>query len=172
MAEESRHAAGGMVLGQPVGSEDKWKSRIAGRREPVFLASKPIDRRVRVARVKRVVHGRLERFVVCRHRPVLQTLRNVQPAETVFMQRERRVTRDCIKSALVSGWSKFGRFFGRKIGDVDAGPFPLPLVPPDQFLAVAPRLARRTGARSIIYDATITRPSEAPAVAEIVFRIP
>ena len=47
-----------------------------------------------------------------------------------------------------------------------------PLVPPDQFFALAPRLARRTGTRSIIYDAAIGRPDEAPAVAEITFRIP
>ena len=47
----------------------------------------------------------------------------------------------------------------------------LALVPPDQFLALAPRLAGRSGARSIIYNAAIARPDEAPAVAEIVFRI-
>src|SRR5438309_5212510 len=107
-----------------------------------------------------------------RHRPVLQTLRNVKPAESVFVQHERRVPRDCIESALVSGGAKFGRLFGRKIGNVDAGPFAFPLVPPDQFLALAPWLAGRFGARSIIYDAAIAPPGEAAAMAKIIRRLP
>src|ERR1700682_6493866 len=155
MTEEARHTPGGVMLGQSVGGEDKRKSRVTRRREPILLTGKPIDRRVCIARVKRVVHGRLERFVVRWHRPVLQTFRNVKPAEPVFVQHEGRVPGDCIKSAFVSGWAKLGRLFDRKIGNVDAGPFPLLPVPPDQFLAVAPWLAGRTGARSIIYDATI-----------------
>src|SRR5207247_5339893 len=73
--------------------------------------------------------------------------------------------------ALVSGRSKLGRLVGWEIGNVDAGPFVLPLLPPHQFLAVAPWLASRFGARSIIYDAPVARPGEAPAVPEIVFRL-
>src|SRR5438270_2953499 len=172
MTEKARHAAGGVVFGQSVSRENKRKPWVARRREPVFLAGKPIDHRVCVARVKGVVHRRLEWFVMRRHRPILQTLRNVEPAEPVFVQHERRVPGNCIKTALVSAWSKFRRLFWRKIGNVDTGPFALPLVPPNQFLALAPRLAGRFGARPIIYDTAVARPGEAPAVAKIVLRVP
>src|SRR5881227_4332324 len=101
--------------------------------------------RVRVARVKRVVYGRLERFVMCRHRSILQTARDIKPPETVFMRDERRVAGNPIKTALVSGWSKLWRLLHRKIGDVAARPFPLRSVPPNQFLALAPRFAGWAG---------------------------
>src|SRR5438094_3996932 len=127
--------------------------------------------RVRVARVKRVVYGRLERFVMCRHRSILQTARDIKPPEPVFMRDERRVAGNPIKTALVSGWSKLWRLLHRKIGDVAARPFPLRSVPPNQFLALAPRFAGWAGARSIIYDAAIAGPGEAPTVAKIIFRI-
>src|SRR5206468_6456559 len=97
--------------------------------------------RVRDARVKRVVYGRLERFVMCTHRSILQTARDVKPPEPVFMRDERRVAGNPIKAALVSGWSKLWRLLHRKIGVINARPFALHLVPPDQFLAIAPRLA-------------------------------
>src|SRR5438270_13574010 len=88
MTEETRHAAGGVVLRQAVGRENEWKARIARRREAIFLTRKPIDDRVCVARIERVSHRRLERFVVRRHWSVLQTFRHMQPAEPVFMQNE------------------------------------------------------------------------------------
>src|SRR5207237_7007619 len=97
--------AGGVVLGEQIGSQDKGKSPIRGRREPIFLASKPMHSRVRVARVKRVVYGRLERFVMCRHRSILQTARDINPPEPVFMRDERRVARNTIQRAHGSGWS-------------------------------------------------------------------
>src|SRR5438445_7554784 len=160
MTEKARHATGGMVLGQPIGCKNKRKSRVTRWRESIFLAGKPMYRRVGVARVKRVVHRRLERFVVRRHWSVLQSARDMKPAQSVFMQHKRRIARDRIKSALVSCWAKLGHLLGRKIGDVEAGPFALGLVPPDQFLALAPWLAGRFGARSIIYAAAIGRPGE------------
>src|SRR5947209_8784358 len=99
-----------------------------------------------------------------RHRPILQTLRNVKPSEPVFVQDERRVARNRLESAFVSGWPKLRRLLDREIGLIGARPFALGLVPPDQFLVLAPRFAGRTRARSIIYNAPIARPDEAPAV--------
>src|SRR6266850_7250813 len=99
---------------------------------------------------------------MCRHRSVLQTARDVKPPEPVFMRDKRRVAGNPIKAALVSGWSKLWRLLHRKIGVINACPFTLHLVPPDQFLAFAPRFTGRAGARSIIYDASIARPGEAP----------
>src|SRR6266853_964022 len=153
MTEKARHATGGMVLGQPIGCKNKRKSRVTRWREPIFLAGKPMYGRVRVARVKRVVHWRLERLVVRRHRSILQTARDIKPAEAVFMQNEGSVAGNRIKAALVSDWAKLGRLLDRKIGVINARPSALHLVPPDQFLAIAPRFAGRTGAGSIVDDA-------------------
>src|SRR5207237_10906612 len=110
-------------------------------------------------------------FVLRRHHPILQTSPNDEPAEPVFVQHERRVPGTCIKTALLSAWSKFRRLFWRKIGNVDTGPFALPLVPPNQFLALAPRLAGRFGARRIIYDTVVAPPGEAPRAANILLRV-
>ena len=85
------------------------------------------------------------------------------------MQNKGGVAANSIKTDLVSGWSKLWRLVQRKVGVIDARPFALCLVPPNQFLAVAPRFAGGAGARSIIYDAPIARPGEAPTVAKIIF---
>src|SRR5882672_11656321 len=108
---------------------------------------------------------------MCRHRSILQTARDVKPPEPVFMRDERRVAGNSIKAALVSDWSKRWGLLQRKIGGIDSGPFVLRSLPPNQFLAIAPRLAGRAGTRSIIYNSPITWPSEAPAVAKIVLRV-
>src|SRR5438067_2185669 len=63
VTEKARHTSVSMMLGQPVGCKNKRKSRVSWRREPIFLAGKPMYSRVRVARVKRVVYGRLEASV-------------------------------------------------------------------------------------------------------------
>src|SRR5882762_1563655 len=101
---------------------------------------------------------------MCRHRPILQTLRNVQPAKSVFVQHERRVARDSRESGFVSSWAKPRRLIRDKIRDIDAGPLALPLVPPDQFLAIAPWLTGRFRAGSIIYNTAIGRPDEPPTM--------
>src|SRR2546423_4203035 len=99
-----------------------------------------------------------------RHRAVLQTLRHMQPAEPVFVQNEGGIAGNGVESGLISGRAKIGRFLDRKIGLIAARPFALRLIPPNQLFALAPWLARRAGARSIIYDASVARPGEAPAV--------
>src|SRR4030095_3019907 len=120
-----------MMLGQSVICKNKRKSRVTRRREPIFLAGKPMYGRVRVARGKRVVHRRRKGFIMGRHRSILQTARDIKPAEAVFMQNEGSVARNRIKAALVSGWSKSWRLLYRKIGVISARPFALHLVPPD-----------------------------------------
>src|SRR2546430_9458576 len=92
MTQETRHPAAGMVFGEPISSKNKWKTRIARRRKTVFSAREPIHDRIRVARIERVVYRRLERFVMSRHRPVLQTFRHVKPSESVFVPTEPRIT--------------------------------------------------------------------------------
>src|SRR5262245_11298424 len=165
MTQKARHTSGGMMLGQPVSCKNKRKPRVSWRREPIFVAGKPMHSRGRVARVKRVVYGRLKGLVVRWHRAIFQTTRGIKPPAAVFMQNKSSVAGNRIKAALVSGWFKTWRFLHRKIGVIQARPFALHLVPPDQFLAIAPRLTGRAGARPIIYNASITGPGEAPTVA-------
>src|SRR5205085_6768408 len=171
MTEETRHAAGGVVLGQPIGRENEWEARIARRREAILLTRKPIDDRVCVARIECILYRRLQRLIVRRHWSVLQTFRHMQPAEAVFVQDEGGVAGDRVESVLVSSWPKLRRFFDREIRLIVAGPFALRRVPPNQFLALTPGLTGRTRARSIIYNAAIARPDEAPAVTQKSFRI-
>src|SRR5436190_8186310 len=58
-----------------------------------------------------------------------------------------------------------GALLFREVGDVVAGPLPFRLVPPDQLLPLAPRLAIRGGGAAVIEDAPVARPGVAPAVA-------
>src|SRR4029453_265138 len=101
MTQKARHASSGMMLGQPVSCKNKWKSRITRRREPIFLAGKPVYGRVRVARVKSIAHGQLERFVVRRHRSILQTARDIKPAGAIFMHNVK--VRSIIEPMILTG---------------------------------------------------------------------
>src|SRR5260370_14499725 len=87
------------------------------------------------------------------------------------MQDERCVAGDGVESTLVSGWTKFGRLVRHKIGNVDAAPFALRCVPPDQFLSFAPGLSGRFGARSIIYNTAVGPPDEAPPLTQTTLSI-
>src|SRR5436190_4402634 len=168
MAEKTRHAAAGMMLGQPIGCENKWKPRIAWWREPVFSTCEPIDHRIGVARIERIAHRRFQRLVMRREWAVLQTSRNVHPAQPIFVQDEWRVAALALKTGLVPSRSIIGRFVCLEVRNVDAGP--LFRFPPDKFLAFAPRLTIRLRTCAIVDDTAITRPTKAPAVSKIILR--
>src|SRR5581483_1903578 len=55
---------------------------------------------------------------------------------------------------------------------VQAGPFFLLCIPPDQLLALTPGSAVRTRRGAVVNNAAIVRPGESPAVTEEIFRIP
>src|SRR5437867_2080866 len=100
---------------------------------------------------------------------VLQTLRDVHPAQAIFMQDEGRVAALTFKASFVSSRSIIGRFTCLEIRDVNARPFFR--IPPDKFFPFAPWLTVRPRAGAIINDAAITRPTEAPTVSEIILRL-
>src|SRR5205814_876738 len=159
-----------MMLGQPIGCENKWKPRIAWWRETVFSTCEPIDHRIGVARIERIAHRRFKRLVMRREWAVLQTFRNVHPAQSIFVQDEWRVAALAFKTGLVPLRSIIGRFVFLEVRNVDTGP--LFRFPPDKFLAFAPRLTIWLRACAIVNDTAITRPTEAPAVSEIILRFP
>src|SRR5436305_10194450 len=160
-----------MMLGQPMGCENIRKPWIAWRSKTIVLASEPVDHRIGVARIKEIAHWRFQRLVMCREWAVVQTFGHVNPTEPVLMQHKRRVARDRVQPLFLSRRPITRSLSGREIGDVDSGPFALGLVPPHQFLSLAPGLACRAGARSIIYDAPIAGPGKAPPMSQIVFRL-
>src|SRR5438034_10219613 len=100
---------------------------------------------------------------------VLQTLRDVHPAQAIFMQDEGRVAAFTLKASFVSSRSIIGRFACLEIRNVNAGPFFR--FPPDKLFAFAPRFTIRLRAGPIVNDAAIARPTEAPTVAEIILRL-
>src|SRR5581483_4029298 len=95
----------------------------------------------------------------------------MKPAKPVFMQNERRISGNRVEPVFVSARLIIRWLLQREIRLISAGPFPLSDVPPDKFLFLTPRPAIRRRARSIINDAAIARPGEAPTVTEITLRI-
>ena len=167
MTQKTRHATGRVVFSQTVGRQNVGKSRVTRRREPIFLPREPALRWIGVARIKLIRDWRLERLVMSGERSVLQTFWYVNPAQAVFMQNERRITRNCIEAFGAYLRLEVGRFSFHKAGNVYAGPFFR--VPPHQFFPFAPWMSIRPRTGAVIYDASIARPCEAPAMTEIIF---
>src|SRR5262245_41992820 len=123
MTQKTRHAAGRVVFGQAVSRQNVRKSWVTGRCEAIFLTRKPLLRRIRGARVEFIRDGRLERLVMSWERAVFQSFWYVNPAQTVLVQDERCITRNCIET--------FSAYFGLivwrlalyKSGNIDSGPF-------------------------------------------------
>src|SRR5207249_10411570 len=100
---------------------------------------------------------------------VLQTLRDVHPAQAIFVQDEGRVAALTLKPSFVSSRSIIGRFACLEIRNVNAGP--LFRFPPNKLFAFAPRFTVRFCTRAIVNDAAIAWPTEAPTVSEIILRL-
>src|SRR5690348_16651675 len=104
-------------------------------------------------------------------RTIFQSAGDVQPANSIRMQCERTRAAQRLDSftffQIIFG---FWREFFWVIGIVQPAPLLLLFIPPDQFFALAPRLAIRTCRRPVIDDAAIVWPGESPTVAEQVMR--
>src|ERR1043166_3356940 len=106
-----------------------------------------------------------------RNRPVLQTACDVKPTKSVFVENKRTIACDCVQSALIALRSETRFLVWHKIGIIAAGPFTLRSVPPDELLALAPRLSIGCSAGAVVNDAPIARPGEAPAMPQITARV-
>src|SRR5436305_912908 len=104
-----------------------------------------------------------------RQRTVLQTFRNVHPAQPVFVQDERGIAALTVQTSFIPSRSVIGRFACLEIRNVNASPFFR--FPPDKFLAFTPWLTVRFRAGAIVNDAAIARPTEAPTVSQIILRL-
>src|SRR5215217_847420 len=105
---------------------------------------------------------------MCWERTVLQTLWNVHPSEAILVQNKWRIAALTIQPGWLALWFIIRRLVLLKIGNVEPSPFSR--VPPDQFLTLTPRFTGRLRAGTIVNDASITRPTKAPAVAEVISR--
>src|SRR5262245_9661677 len=80
------------------------------------------------------------------------------------MHDERRVAGERIVADFLAAAARARALRLREVRDVVAGPLFVFLVPPDELLSLAPRLAVRRRGAAVVEDATIHRPGEAPAV--------
>src|SRR5204863_8725284 len=122
-------------------------------------------------RVEIVLEVRLQRLVVRGQRPVLQAGRNVEPAKAVGVHDERRVAGKGLVAAFVLAAARARALALGEVRHIVAGPLLLLLVPPDEFLALAPRLAVGGGGAAVVENAPVERPGESPAVAVAAARL-
>src|SRR5438132_12767103 len=107
-----------------------------------------------------------------RQRPILQSTGNVQPAHAIRMQHEWPRAAECLHPVTV-----FQIFFGIRrsslleIGSIQPSPLSFLLIPPDQLLALAPRLSIRTRRSPVINDTAVIGPCEPPTVSQITLRL-
>ena len=135
-----------------------------------LAAAVRVGRVLLARRVERVVHRRLERLVVRRQRPVLQSRRDPDPADAVGMKNERLIAADRVVAFRTFRWLVSRRLLFREVGIVEARPFLLLRIPPDELLPLAPRRSVRTRRRAVVENASIGRPGESPAVTEVIAR--
>src|SRR5579872_1401498 len=107
-----------------------------------------------------------------RQRTILQSARHVQPANSVRMQRKGSRAAESIGSMTVLQIRGHIRsHLLVVIGMIKAGPLLLVLIPPDKFLPFAPRLAVRARRGTVVNDAAVIRPCEAPSMPKKIFRL-
>src|SRR5581483_11807742 len=108
---------------------------------------------------------RLQWFVVRGQRTIFQSATDVNPTHAIRMHYEwlisaKRIITFSSRSGLV-----IRRFVFCEIRCVQACPLFFPLVPPNQFLALTPRLAVKPGRSPVINKAPVRWPGIAPAVS-------
>ncbi len=161
--QPTAHRPARVVLGEPVGRDDvriPWVHRLVVR--VVGPVEEPGGRAVLDLVVEQVRHGRLDGLVVDGERPVLEADRREEPALAVTLHDERPVAGDGVNTFRVSVGTVVGAFVGLEVGDVEARPLPLLLVPPDVLLLLAPGLALGVCGGTIVEDAAVRRPRPAP----------
>ena len=157
---------GGVVLGEPVGGGDVGKHLgaefAAGRLERVPRVPDDLADRVALLAVQRVGERGLLRLVVRGQRAVHQAGRGEQPALAVGLQDERVDPGDRRHAGGVRVGPVGRSPVGDEVGHVVPGPLALVRVPPDQRLALAPRLAVGVGRGAVVQDPPVGRPGPAP----------
>ena len=166
MRHRPAHPSRRVMLGEAVGREDVGKN--VGSRLPVGGVVTVVGTRELLAgrvgplAVEGVLERRLVWLVMRRERPVGQAGRRVQPARAVRLHDEWLVSPDGVLGLCVVGRLVVRALGSLEVGDIKAGPLPLLFVPPDVFLALAPRLPLGVCGGPIVDDATVHRPRPRP----------
>src|SRR5947209_13072370 len=138
MREVTGHAAGGVMLGEPISAEYIREACIAILERiriirTLHLLRGGIDLHFRIERVSA---DALQRFIVRGQRSILQSAWHPDPSRTVRVHDERLVTsQSVIASGIFAGLVIGGLLFG-EIRRVVTCPFFFLFVPPDQLLAL------------------------------------
>src|SRR5262249_42309527 len=121
---------------------------------------------ISVARVEFIRQRRLERLIMRGKRSVLQASGHINPAQTVLVQDEWRITGNRIETFRACLRLVIWGFAFYETGNVYAGPFFR--IPPHQFFPFAPRTTVRSRAGAIVNNSAIARPTKAPPVAKVI----
>src|SRR5207244_4546807 len=92
------------------------------------------------------------------------TRRHPEPADAVEMHDERRVAAKRFVAAFLLIALRIGTLRLCEVGNVVAAPLPFRVVPPHEFLPLAPRRSVRRGGAAVVEDAPIERPGVSPSV--------
>ena len=167
MRKCASHSPGCVMFSQAISREHVRKTRVTRGVciriiRPLFL----LCRRIRSLRVQRISQQGLQRLVMRRQRPILQSAGNVQPAHAVRMKNKWPRAAKCLHPVTVlqifPGVWRSGLL---EIGSVEPSPLSFLLIPPDQLLTFAPRLSVRTRRRPVVNYAAIVGPRESPTVS-------
>src|SRR5437868_5313244 len=166
------HAAGGVVLGEPVGGQNERKPGSMRRSVGIVRTLFAVRSRIRLLPIKRILHQRLKRLVVRGERPVFQTASYIEPAQAVGMKCEWPGSAQSLRSlSFVNIGGGVWRHRLLIIRIIEPRPFLLFRIPPDQLLALTPGLAIRAGRCTVVDDAAIVWPGKAPSVPKQILGI-
>src|SRR5579864_5483685 len=158
---------------QPIRAHDIGEANIGRTGVTVFGPLVPHCCRIALlVWIKWIANWRLQSFVVRWQRTVGQSLRRENPASPIRVQDKRFISGESLITLRVFRRLIIRRFRPREVRDVQPGPLFVLLIPPNEFLALAPRLPIRTGRGAVIEDAAVRRPGKAPAMSPEVLGIP
>src|SRR4029079_5777388 len=101
---------------------------------------------------------------MCRQRTVLQAVGYPDPSHPVRMHDEWRIAAQALVARAAWRRHAIRRLGAAEVRRIEAGPLAHGLVPPDEFLALAPWTPVGTRRGAVVEDAPIGRPREAPAM--------
>src|SRR5579875_2667458 len=159
----ARHRTADVMLRQAVSGDDDRIVLIPNGCETIELPILEVDRgRIALLLVERVMYGRLRWLVVRWQRPILHPLWREEPAPAIRLHNEGIAARNSVHARRV-GWRRIvGSLVQREIGNVVARPLFLFRVPPDVLLALRPGAALRIRRCTVVEDAPVGGPGEAP----------
>src|SRR2546425_1071929 len=137
--KHARHRAGGVVLRQPIRAHDTGEAVIGRTGVTVF---RPLVshccRIVLLVWIKWIAYWSFQSFVVCWQGAVCQSLWGENPARPIGVQDERFIPGESLITLRVFRRLVIRRFRLREVRDVQSRPLFVLLIPPNEFLTLAP----------------------------------